>query len=456
MAQNDLAPGLLLVCALSAMAALRTARGWDASEDELGVLLADGVLVLGLFVCLGFPGLGRDPLPMFAALAVAVVLALGVMARRGWALVAPLALAVSAVYSLAWQEAHFQPSDVVFVLPAYLAVALGFLALPFVLRADRWRFRAALWATSALALPALFLPVHQAVVRVWGKGWIGAVPVAMAAATVAALAGASLRFPPSSDAARALARLRYLALFATVALGFLAVAIPLQLDRQWITVGWAVLAAAVCWLFGRLPHPGLKYVALALFAAVGARLLLNGEVFRYQERGLPIVNWLLYTYGVPALCAFAGAWLLRRAESARGPAPGFDVLPGDRALAPAFSLLGLLLVFALINVEIFDWFSEGRYVTLDFDRRFARDLTFSVAWGAYAVVLLVIGIWRKAKALRYLALGFLGLTIFKVFLYDVSQLETIYRILSFFGLAIALFLVSVLYKIFLHGKGDER
>jgi uncharacterized membrane protein len=268
--------------------------------------------------------------------------------------------------------------------------------------------------------------------------------------------GISRRFPPSAEAPRALARLRYLALFATVALGFLATAIPLQLDRQWITVGWALLAAAICWLFGRLPHPALKYVALALFAAVGVRLLANGEVLRYEERGLPIVNWLLYTYGVPALCAFAGAFLLRRAEAARGEQPEFDVLPGDRAFAPAFSLLGLLLVFALVNVEIFDWFSEGRYVTVDFDRRFARDLTFSAAWGAYAVALLIVGMWRRTKALRYVGAGFLVLTIVKVFVYDVWQLEKIYRILSFFGLGIGLFVVSVLYTRFFRDKEQER
>ncbi|MET0553150.1 MAG: DUF2339 domain-containing protein, partial [Vicinamibacteria bacterium] len=450
---RDLAPGLLLVCALSAMAALRTARGWDSTEDEIGVLLADGVLVSGLFVCLAIPGLGRDPLPMFAALAVAVVLALGTMARRGWALLAPAALAVSALYALAWHETHFQPADVSFVLPAYLLGAVGFLALPFVLRADRWRGRAALWATSALAFPALFVPVHEAVVGVWGKGWIGAVPVAMAAATVVALVGVSRRFLPSSDPERALARLRALALFATVALGFLAVAIPLQLDRQWITVGWAVLAAAICWLFGRLPHPALKYVALALFAAVGARLLLNGEVFRYQERGLPIVNWLLYTYGVPALCAFAGAFLLRRAEAARGEAPAYDVLPGDRALlAPSFSLLGLLLVFALVNVEILDWFSEGPYVRLSLDRQLARDLALSVAWGVYSMGLLVVGLWRRSRALRGLALGFLSLTVLKVFFYDLAQLQGLERILSFFGLGVSLIVVSLLYQRFVFGK----
>ena len=39
-----------------------------------------------------------------------------------------------------------------------------------------------------------------------------------------------------------------LALAAAAALGFVTVAIPLQLDREWITIGWALEAAAVAWL----------------------------------------------------------------------------------------------------------------------------------------------------------------------------------------------------------------
>ena len=214
---------------------------------------------------------------------------------------------------------------------------------------------------------------------------------------------------------------------------------PLQLDRQWITVGWAVLAAAVCWLFGRLPHPGLKYLATALFAAVGIRLIVNLEVFRYQPRGLPIVNWLLYTYGVPAACCLMGAALLRRAD------------PATR-LAPAASLLGLLLIFALINLEIVDYFSEGPRIALRFERHMARDLTMSLAWGLYALVLLVLGMWRRAQPLRLLSLGFLLLTIAKVFLFDLANLGGLYRILSFLGLGISLIVVSLLYQRFVFRK----
>ncbi len=215
----------------------------------------------------------------------------------------------------------------------------------------------------------------------------------------------------------------------------MALAIPLQLDRQWITIGWALEAAAVWWLFTRLPHPGLRAFGAALFASVGARLLLNLEVLRYQERGAPIVNWLLYTYGVPALACFAGAAFLKHAR--------------DRTrLGPGASFLGLLLAFWLINLEIVDFYSTGPYVEFSMERRLGRDLTMSVAWGLYAMALLVIGLIRGTRGVRMISLGFLVLTVAKVFLHDLANLTGLHRILSFLGLGVSLILVSLLYQRF--------
>jgi len=206
----------------------------------------------------------------------------------------------------------------------------------------------------------------------------------------------------------------------------------------------------VWWLFGRLPHPGLKYLGAVLYVFVGVRLLFNwSNVLRYEERGLPILNWILYTYGVPALCCLVGAFLLGRAEQARRGAPNDDVMPGDRRLlAPAASLLGLILVFALINLEIIDYFGSQRHLELAMERHLARDLAMSVAWGVYAIVLLLVGLFRGVRALRIVSLAFLLLTVAKVFLYDLSQLTGLHRVLSFLGLGAALIVVSLLYQRF--------
>ena len=146
-----------------------------------------------------------------------------------------------------------------------------FLAWPFA--AARWlapwlKSRPAPWLASALVGPATFPLYYDA----WRDSSARArrhLPVTMAAVSVMALYGVAREFAPSVEGADAKRRLNYLALFAAIALGFVATAVPLQLERQWITIGWAIEAAAVWWLFGLLPHPGLKYLRVGPFSGRG-------------------------------------------------------------------------------------------------------------------------------------------------------------------------------------------
>ena len=418
-------------------------------RDLVAVLAASAVAYLGLFA-----GVDRTaysaPAPLFALLALDLALVLIVTLRTGWTPLVPAAATAAVVFAAAWHS-HFSLIVAPPAVVAYVAVYAVFVTLPFaVVRrlAPAWTTAPLPWLTSALIGPAMFLLFYDAWAQLWGKAWIGVVPVLMATVSVAALNGVSRHFAPDTSAG-ATRRLNYLALFAAIALGFVAAALPVQVNRQWITLGWALEASAVWWLFGRLPHPGLKYFGWALFAAVGVRLLVNPAVLRYEPRGYAILNWLLYTYAVPALACLVGAVWLRRAEARRGESPRFDYVARDREIPAAFvAFLGLLLIFWLINLEIADFYSAGRYVELDLSRHLQRDLTRSFAWGLYAIALLVIGLWRGQRGLRLVSLGFLMLTVAKVFVYDLGQLTGLYRIVSFMALGASLILVSLLYQRF--------
>jgi len=109
---------------------------------------------------------------------------------------------------------------------------------------------------------------------------------------------------------------------------------------------------------------------------------------------------------------------------------------------------GIFTVFVWINLAIADWFADGPRLTLQFGRAPARDLTVSIAWALYALILLGFGMARARTGLRWLSLGFLLVTIAKVFLYDLGELRDLYRVLSLVGLALSLLLVSVLYQRF--------
>jgi uncharacterized membrane protein len=227
-----------------------------------------------------------------------------------------------------------------------------------------------------------------------------------------------------------------------VAFGLLAMAIRIQFDRQWVTLGWALEALALVWLFGRLAHPAVAVFAGALYALVGARLLFNPAVLGYAERGLPILNWILYTYGIAIACCWAGQSMLRRASGNRWIS----------WLASGVSLIGLLLGFWFVNLEILDFFSTGSRIALDDEYGYAVKLAFSVGWGVYAVGLLMAGVVSHLKALRYLSLAFLVLTVGKVFLYDLAALGGIFKALSFLGLAAGLVIVSFFYQRFVFKK----
>jgi uncharacterized membrane protein len=78
----------------------------------------------------------------------------------------------------------------------------------------------------------------------------------------------------------------------------------------------------------------------------------------------------------------------------------------------------------------------------------AKQLTLSAVWAVYSIFLVALGILKKIRVIRFFAIILFGITILKVFLFDLSSLDTIYRILSFLILGVILILVSFLYQVF--------
>jgi hypothetical protein len=482
-------PEALALFGLTAAAILAGRRAGAAWVNAAG--LAAGLFAILLFTFTA----SRAPWPA-AALAAAALLALGGVAA--WVFDGTLAFgraaavglvgaqAVAIAVSLAPGSPHLRAvlSAHVLFLVALFAVAAGapeprlsvLAAGPAILAAYAWGFEVrrpgATWAEEAVfagTLWALFVlhpivlgkragrarapylaavaasaglfPILRGALEDGGyRPGIGLLPLAMALG-MAALLGRllTLGVPPEEDRSR-------LALVAGALLAFVTVAIPLQFEKEWLTLGWAFLGAALAWLHGRIAHRGLVAWSLALFLAAFVRLALNPAVLAYHARAAtPVFNWVLWVYAAAAAAFFAGAALFRRSPSAPWP--------GAVRLLPVG---GIALLFVLLNLEIADVFAEGRRLTVNpFSRSLAEGLAYTLGWALFATVLLVAGIARGSRAARVASLALLVVTVLKCFLFDLARLGGLYRVASFVGLAVCLACVALLLQRFVLKRGAE-
>jgi uncharacterized membrane protein len=169
-------------------------------------------------------------------------------------------------------------------------------------RAPRPGFWAALSVGSALLHFGVVCGVlfHADV----GLGW-GAIALLLALAfLVGAVPAGLVRARPGMDEA-----------FGVLVVGviaFVSAAVPLELRREWITMSYALELPVVALLAWRLHLPLLRWLVWLLVATVTIRLVFNPYVLDYDVSANPLLNWVLYGYGVAIASYWLTAQLLKR------------------------------------------------------------------------------------------------------------------------------------------------
>ena len=408
-------------------------RGIDAAPFSQTAAIT---IVLGQFVAIFAAAQPGTPFMEFLLTAhlLLLIALLALEWYRGTYVFAVIAVLPTTIAVFLWASLHsaprFWPQLLLYAVPIYLV----FIFYPLLLGRRAGKSIAPCLAAVLASIP-FFLEARWAIISAGREQAIGILPVAQALLLSLVLLRL-LKIEPAGE--RHLGRL---ALVAGAALAFITVAIPLQLEKEWITIGWALEAAALAWLYRKIPHRGLLYFASALFAAVFVRLALNPSVLVYQARGgIRIWNWYLYTYVVASVAMIAGGQLLSKTKDAL-----IDNFLRVSRLLPAGAVV---LLFLLLNIEIADFYSTGRTIAFNFTATLAQDLTYTLGWAVFAVALLAVGIFIRNQPARIASLALLVVTIFKCFFHDLGRLGGLYRVASFAGLAICLALVTLVMQKF--------
>lgn len=223
-----------------------------------------------------------------------------------------------------------------------------------------------------------------------------------------------------------------------VAAGFITLAVPLQLDGYWISMVWAVEAVIFFYLNfkinpEKIPLAGFLILVLTIISLFTQPFEITGEEIWI------FMNKAAVTYFIVILAMAIIVWLFQRQTHHSGSQLNRSLLLG---LQIALNLL--IIIFFTQEINAYYRWRSFNYQGLALYQN-SQNLMLSMIWGLHAAVLIVLGFWRRLQGIRWFGLGFLGIVIFKVFLYDLSNLNTPYRILSFMGLGIILLAVSWLY-----------
>lgn len=417
--------GAFVFLAIIVAEAFLLAAAYDAPAIALTALVG-GFLVPVLLSS------GRDQYGvLFTYIVVLDLGMLGVVIGRSWRWIGSLAYVGTQLLFWSWYGEHYhlekRAAALLFQTAIFLLFILADLAPNLRRRAAGWEE----WVRLAVN-PFVFYATCYALLNDDRHDWMAALALLLAVA-YAGLARAELALRPLDR------RIRLVTV--GTALTFVTLAIPVQLEANWITIGWAVEAVALLWAGLETGARPLRALAWTVYAMAVARFLFWDTPWNSREAFTPVFN--RYFLGVAALtaCLAAGAYLYGRSR------PRAALLAG---------LAGFAVLWIGSSVDCFTYFSVQALAMANSTRpeageaarhlRWAGQLSLSLLWSAYAGLLTTAGFRARLRALRSTGLVVFGITLIKVVLVDIPELRQFYRIVALLALGLVLLGAAWIYQ----------
>jgi hypothetical protein len=195
-------------------------------------------------------------------------------------------------------------------------------------------------------------------------------------------------------------------------------AIPIQLNSDYITIIWAFETVLLTIFFIKTKTLTFGLSSMIIGAITFSKTLIY-DTFRLDEldTGDIFSSTRFISYLVTIFCFYIISILYDNQK--------YD--DGKKVLPIVYSYAGTILAFVLILLEFEDYW-------------------ISIFWSILALIIIILGFTLQKKHLRAQGMLIFSITIIKVFLYDTRNLETIFRTVSYIVLGAILLTVSFIYS----------
>jgi uncharacterized membrane protein len=207
-------------------------------------------------------------------------------------------------------------------------------------------------------------------------------------------------------------------IFMTLCTTFITLAIPVQLNYEWVTFFWAIEGLILLVMGFRYNAHGLRVfgnivgvitILKTLFIDIGLKAFDVHNIFESTR---------FFAFLLPIIAFYASSVMYFNNK---------DKTESEREFWQYYLVGGVLLTTVLLMLEL-----KGGLI--------------SAVWTIQAIIILIVGFKYGLSFVRKVGIGLFLITIFKVFIFDLSGLDTLYRIMSFLVLGAILLLASFVYS----------
>ncbi len=140
------------------------------------------------------------------------------------------------------------------------------------------------------------------------------------------------------------------------------------------------------------------------------------------------------TYAAVALLVWVNFKLMQQVKTSLGELPKY------------FPLLVHGLILLILSSELIAWIAILNQGERAFNINQMTQTGFSLLWGSYAFLLVLLGFKQKIKIFRFSGIFLFGFVLLKLFLFDLRNASPIGKIIAFIALGLLLLILSFLYQ----------